>query len=243
MNRIQDVIKNGFVLTRDKIKLFVVVLFSTLLLITIIEHIFKKTGEELQILWLLIVLMVENFLTCSVYGSLKKILSGRKLTAKLFIANGVIFFLRFLIIKLIFILFVIILAGLMILAVKATGEISLPLAAGIVLLWLVWLAFPAYYFVLSLFAPVVLFSENTGIIKSIKTGILFSRKKLDRILVVAFSYFAAIVLLVYLPEKVYNISCGIWLFYKSVIASFLEVGFISSLLLLYQRESNNEGNI
>ncbi|MCM8758575.1 MAG: hypothetical protein NC906_02220 [Candidatus Omnitrophica bacterium] len=243
MNTVRQVLKSGLKLTPEKLKLFVVVVCSTLFLISIIDHIFSKNQQETQFLWLLMVLMLENFLTCGVYGSLKKILLGMNLTVKLFFSNGAKFFLRFLIIKCIFIFFVIVFAGLLMLAVKATSGISLFAAASIILLWLAWLAFPAYYFLLSLFAPIVLFSENTGIIQSLKKAIFFCRKKLDKILVIAFFYFAAIAVLVYLPEKVYNISGNFWKIYKSITASFFEVSFISSLILLYQRELSHERNV
>ncbi|MCX7705923.1 MAG: hypothetical protein N2115_06690 [bacterium] len=244
MISILNIVKSGFNLTGDKFKLFAVVFFSTLFLINIIEYIFSKVNQQNQVLYLLLVLLIENFLTCSIYGSLKKTLFGTRLTLDMFISSGFIFFLRFLFIKIVFIFFVIILAGLFTLVVKATSGISIPAATAIVVLWLIWFAFPTYYFVLSLFAPIVLFSENSGIIHSIKTAIIFSKKNLDKIIILSFFYFSAIALLVYLPERVYNnIQSVVWITYKGIVVSIFEIGFISSLILLYQKEINHEGNV
>ncbi|MCM8828281.1 MAG: hypothetical protein NC902_03205, partial [Candidatus Omnitrophica bacterium] len=134
-------------------------------------------------------------------------------------------------------------AGLLLIVVEAAGKLPLPAAASIAFLWLVWLAIPAYYFVLSLFAPVVLFSQDTEIFQSIKMGIIFTRKFLNEIIVIAFFYFFSIGLLVYLPEKLYNFESTAWTIYKSITASIFEVGFISSLFLFYEKERNHERNV
>ena len=235
-----EIIKNGFLFTRPKLKLFFVVLCSTIILMQCLDYIFKKNNEASQLLYLLMILIAENFLTCGVYGSLSKILLKHTLTLKMFLNSALKFFMRFLFIKLIFVIFVTFIAGLLELVAVATGEISIPAATGIILLWLVWLAFPVYYFVLSLFAPIVLFSENSGILNSLKTSIKFSKLALDKIIVIAFFYFFAVMALVYLPEKAYNLSSWLWLFWKGIIVSFFEIGFISSFLLLYQQGWNNE---
>ena len=173
MKSLSSIVKSGFILTADKFKLFIVVTCSTLLLIQTVEFIFKKVDPQNQVLWLLGVILIENFLTCGVYGSLKKILSGTRFSGEMFLLNAISFFIRFLLIKLIFITSFFILGGLGLLIAEATGKIPIFAAAGIVLILLVWLAFPAYYFVLSLFAPIVLFSQNTGLIQSFKTAIYF----------------------------------------------------------------------
>lgn len=243
MSNLQHLIKSGFELTNEKFKLFIIVLCSTIFLINAVDYIFEKLNEQNQFFWLMIVLLIENFLTCGVYGSLKKVLSGIKLTTGMFLSNGLNFFLRFLALKLLFILFASLIAGLLMLVAEATKNLSIPATTGIVILWIVWLAFPVYYFVLSLFAPIVLFSNNTGIIQTIKTGILFSKKNINSIIVLSFTYLSAIALLVYFPEKVYNLSSVFWTFYKGAVVSIFEIGFISCLLLLYEKELNHEGSI
>ncbi|MCM8822027.1 MAG: hypothetical protein NC831_04350 [Candidatus Omnitrophica bacterium] len=243
MKNISVIIKSGLTPARDRIKIFFIVACSTLFLIKTFEYTSKKVNEQTLMLSLLAILMVENFLTCGVYGSLKKTISGIKFTHKIFISSALKFFIRFLLIKMLFIIFVIFFAGLLLIVVEAAGKLSLPAAASIAFLWLVWLAIPAYYFVLSLFAPVVLFSQDTEIFQSIKMGIIFTRKFLNEIIVIAFFYFFSIGLLVYLPEKLYNFESTAWTIYKSITASIFEVGFISSLFLFYEKERNHERNV
>ncbi|MCM8764971.1 MAG: hypothetical protein NC830_06410 [Candidatus Omnitrophica bacterium] len=243
MKNISGTIKSGLAPTRDRAKVFFIVACSTLFLIKSFEYASKKANEQALMVCLLAILMIENFLTCGVYGALKKIISGIKFTHEIFISSAIKFFIRFLLIKMLFIIFVIFFAGLLLIVVEAAGKLSLPAATSIVLLWLVWLAIPAYYFVLSLFAPVVLFSQDTGIIQSIKTGIIFTRKFLNEITIIAFFYFFSVGLLVYLPEKLYNFSSTTWMIYKSITASIFEVGFISSLFLFYEKERNHERNV
>jgi len=199
----------------------------------VIEYIFKE--QQNQLLWLMVVLFIENFLTCGVYGSLKNILLEKTLTAKMFLINGLKFFTRFLLIKLLFVVFIGFITGLLMLVAQATGKFSIPMTAGIVLLWIVWLAFPSYYFVLSLFAPIVMFSQDSSVLESIKASIFFSKKALEQIIVIAFLYFCSVLVFVYLPEKMYNLSSVAWLVLKGIFVSIFEIGFINSFLLLYEK--------
>ncbi|MCM8814779.1 MAG: hypothetical protein NC931_02155 [Candidatus Omnitrophica bacterium] len=189
------------------------------------------------------IIVIENFLTCGVYGSLKKALSAQTFTHHIFFSSAIRFFIRFLLIKMFFIFFLIFFAGLLFMVAEVTAKLPLHLTAVIVLLWLMWLTVPAFYFVLSLFAPIVLFSQDTEIFQSIKLGIISARKFLDKLVVIAFFYFLSIGLLVFFPEKAYNSISNTWMIYKSIVASFLEVGFISSLLLFYEKECNDERSI
>ncbi len=236
MSDLRQILLSGFRYNRDKFSLFLVVLFSTILMMKGFERILLQNQTEIQIYWLISLFVVENFLTCGVYGSLKKILFGEKLTLEMFLKNCVDFFARFLAIKVLFVLFAAFVSGTILILAETAGKIPLIPATGIVLLWLVWLSLPVYYFVLSLFAPIVLFSENSGVLQSIKTSIGFSRIFLDRIIVIAFLYLLSVLVLVYFPEKLYNLSSGFWSFVKGIIVSTIEIGFISSFLLLYQKE-------
>ncbi|MCM8763811.1 MAG: hypothetical protein NC830_00365 [Candidatus Omnitrophica bacterium] len=240
MKNILRIIRSGLTPTLDKTRIFIIVACSTLFLIKSVEHTTTKANEQPLMLWPVAILLVENFLTCGVYGSLKKTLSGIRFTHLIFISSALKFFLRFLLIKMLFIIFIIFFSGLLFMVVEAAGKISIHAASVIVLLWLAWLAIPAYYFVLCLFAPIVLFSRDTGIVQSIKTSIVFTRKTLNEIIIIAFFYFFSIGLLVYFPEKAYNLSSTAWTIYKSIIASVFEIGFISSLLLFYEKECNHE---
>ncbi len=238
-----DLLKSGFLFNRDKLKLLVILIFSVIFLTMSIEYIFKKGSEQSQLLWVLSILLAENFLTCGLYGSLKEIISGKNLNSIVFFSNGARFFSRFLIIKFCFVFFIIFLGTFLFLIAYAVGKMTLPGAAGFAFLWLIWLAFPSYFFVMALFAPIVLFSQNSGVIESIKKGIIFSRKNIDRLIVLVFFFIFLGGFLVYLPEKIYNFSSGFWTVCKSVIISVLEISFISCLLFFYQKESKNEGNI
>ena len=242
MKMLTGILKSGFSFNRDRIKLFLVVFCSTLFLMQAIEYIFKKDAQN-QLLWLMIIFLVENFLTCGVYGSLKNVLDGTTLTVRTFLMNCLRFFTRFLLIKLLFVIFIALITGLLMLVAQATGRLSIPAAAGIVLLWLVWLAFPSYYFVLSLFSPIVMFSQDSPILESIKTSIFFSKKVLDKIIIISFLYFCSVLFLVYLPEKMYNLSSSVWLVLKGIFVSVLEIGFINSFLLLYEKEMPHERNV
>jgi len=233
MNILTSILKNGFSFNRDRMKLFLVVFCSTIVLMQVIEYIFKE--QQNQLLWLMVVLFIENFLTCGVYGSLKNILLEKTLTAKMFLINGLKFFTRFLLIKLLFVVFIGFITGLLMLVAQATGKFSIPVTAGIVLLWIVWLAFPSYYFVLSLFAPIIMFSQDSSVLESIKASIFFSKKALEQIIVIAFLYFCSVLVFVYLPEKMYNLSSVAWLVLKGIFVSIFEIGFINSFLLLYEK--------
>lgn len=243
MKDIYSIIRAGLIFTGDKTKLFFIVMISTLLLTEVVEFIFSKVEQQNQLLYLVGVLLIENFLTCGVYGSLRKILSKIRFTVDMFFSSAIRFFFRFLVIKLCFVFFVFIFGSILLAVSQATGKISLPAASIIVVLWLIWLAFPAYYFVLALYAPVVLFSQDTRITQAIKTSIIFCKRTLDKIIVIAFFYFILVGLLVYLPEKAYNLSSTLWTFFKSIVVSIAEIGFISCLFLLYEKESDNERNV
>ncbi|MGB9642947.1 MAG: hypothetical protein ACP5JO_07150 [Candidatus Ratteibacteria bacterium] len=242
MNMLADILKKGFSFNRARMKLFLVVFCSTCILIQSIEYIFKEEQQN-QLLWFTIIFLVENFLTCGVYGSLKNILIEKTLTARMFLINCLKFFTRFLLIKLLFVIFIGFITGLLMLVAEATGKFSIPATAGIVLLWLVWLAFPSYYFILSLFAPIVMFSQDSSVLESIKMSIFFSKKAIDQVIVIAFLYFCSILIIVYFPEKMYNLSSVAWLVLKGIFVSAFEIGFINSFLLLYEKEMPHERNV
>ncbi|OQB73239.1 MAG: hypothetical protein BWX89_01037 [candidate division TA06 bacterium ADurb.Bin131] len=240
MKDLGQIILSGFNYNRDKFLLFLVVLISTILMMKGLDLALDRD----QVFCILGIFLIENFLTCGVYGSLKKILSGEKLTPQVFLKNCVNFFIRFLIIKIFFVISIVFISGIILILIEAAGKIpSVPAATGIVFLWLIWLSFPMYYLILSLFAPMVLFSENSGIWQSIKTSISFSRIFFSKIIIIAFLYFISVLVFVYFPEKSYNLSSGLWYFCKGVLVSIMEIGFISSFLLLYQKGWDNERNV
>lgn len=244
MTDLKQIILLGFKYSRDKFVLFLIVFASTFLLMEYLKLILTQDQVVTQIYWLIGLFAIENFFTCGVYGSLKRILSGEKLTSEMFLKNCIQFFARFLGIKILFVVFLGFISGIILILAETAGKISsFPATASIVFLWLVWLSLPVYYFVLALFAPIVLFSENSTVWQSVKISIGFSRIFLDRIIVIAFLYFISVVVFVYFPEKSYNLSSQFWFFLKGIIVSILEIGFISSFLLMFQKEWHDERNI
>ncbi|HPP66803.1 MAG TPA: hypothetical protein PKX05_02685, partial [bacterium] len=225
--------------TRDKFLLFLVVFFSTFLITEGLEYIWTQPKIETQLYWLIGIFMIENFLTCGVYGCLKNIVSGETLTFNLFLKHCVEFFLKFLGLKLLFVIIVVFIAAVIIMLAEATGNISSRfISLTMMILWAGWLTLPVYYIVLSLFAPIVLFSDNCGVWQSIKSSIGFGRTFLDHLMPLAFLYFFSVIIFIYLPEKLYNISSGLWSFYKGLMVSGMEIGFICSFFLFYDRFKN-----
>ncbi len=232
-------LKEGFRFERNSLKMVGIVFLWTIIVFLITKNIAYTNPQKIdiqsqKILFLFLFLMlIENYLTSSVYGSLNDIVSSIDFKWKNFFHYGNHFFGRFLTVK-IFIAFILILIFLL-----GSGLVAslryIPLAFQNVLyvIFILWLAFPIYLFCLLLFAPLIIFLEDCSVFSSIKKSFGFLKIHMGHILVISF-LFGLIIFLVNFPFTGYNTNTWLWWFFKAAILSFGEIGFIKTYFYFYK---------
>ena len=240
MNSYLTFLKTGFRFNRGRLKLAGIVFAWTAAVLFLTRNSFQTKEPSTQFLILILILfLMENFITCCVYAALKESVLSKTWTWKEFSHSGFYYFMRFLSVKIFLVLMILAIYGFST-DIIISGLSNLPLAAqGIFYAVLVcWLAFPVYFFSLLLFAPLIVFADNCPVPACFQRSFAFTKKNFESLLITGF-LFVMIIFLVNFPVKLYNFEVAWWLFLKSAILSFAEVGFISTFFALYMKDNKS----
>jgi hypothetical protein len=238
-------LKEGFTFDSNSLKMVYVIFFWTLLVFVITKNLpevvsTKITVVQYQTFFLLVLLMlIENYLTSAVYGSLKDIISSVNFEWKKFFNYGSHFFGRFLLVKIFLVLLLIFVFLLGSILVTSLKYIPLYLQNILYVIFIIWLAFPLFLFCLLLFAPLIIFLEDCSVLVSLKKSFNFLKVHIGNIILISF-LFGLIIFFVNFSFKGYNFNSWWWLILKAAILSFGEVGFIKTYFYYYKMVSTPE---
>lgn len=238
-------LKEGFKFDNNSLKMVCVTFLWTLLVFFITKNISnvmpqKITVVQYQTFFLLLVLMlIENYLTSAVYGSLNDMVSSVNFEWKKFFHYGSHFFGRFLIVKIFLVLLLILIFLLGSVLVASLKYIPLPFQNILYVIFVLWLAFPLFLFCLLLFAPLIIFLEDCSALNSMKKSFNFLRVHIGPVIIISF-LFGLIIFFVNFSFKGYNFNTWWWLFLKAAILGFGEIGFIKTYFYFYKSVSTTE---
>lgn len=230
--QMKHIIKDGFSLKKGEFILSLIV-FSYLVLSFSVLSFYTSSGYLPYIQFFF--LLLENYITVSVYYGIKQLLwEGILDIPGIFIKGRALFF-RVFGYKILAGIFIILVAAFCLSMVELVKNSSLITTGLITAFTIIWLSFPVYLFFLTVYAPLIIISDDISLLPAIRKSMIFIKSNLKDIvkLVLLFLplWFFVIFLLKLYNEKDPFLQTGI--FY---CVSVLEIITVKVFLLFYRRE-------
>jgi hypothetical protein len=241
-------LKEGFIFDNNSLKMAGVIFFWTFLVFLLTKNIpgivpQTITTIQYQTFFLLLSLMlIENYLTCAIYGSLNDITSSVDFQWKKFFYYGRYYFGRFLLVKIflvLFLIFIFLLGGLLVGSLK---YIPPDFQTLLYIIFVLWLGFPLFLFCLALFSPLIIFLEDCSVLTSFKKSFNFLKIYLGNVMLITI-LFGIIIFFVNFSFKGYNFNSWPGWFLKSAILGFGGTGFIKTYFYFYKSIKHSTSEI
>ncbi|HOL22322.1 MAG TPA: hypothetical protein PLQ41_05670 [bacterium] len=228
----KQIIRDGFLLKKNEFFLSLIV-FSYLVISFSVLSLYASSEYLLYIQ--LFFLLLENYVTVSVYYGIRQSLWEGDVDIPGIFINGRDLFFRVLGYKLLAGFFVVFVAAFCLSMVELVKEAPLITTGFITAFTVLWLAFPVYLFLLTFFTPLIIIVDDAPLLKAVKTSMTFIRRHLADIvkLVLLFLPLWAFVILFL---KLYNEKSPFLQLCIFCLISLLEVITVKMFLLFYRLE-------
>jgi len=227
----KEILRDGFTLKKEEFLLSIVVFLYLVFSLSILSYTPKNYLFPIQSF----LLIFENYITVCVYYGIKRSVWEEKLKVTGIFRDGSRFFLRVLWYKIlagIFIIFVVAFCFSMVELVKETS----PLTTGIITAFTVlWLSFPVYLFLHTVFTPLIIITDDISLTKALRSSMVFVRRNLLDIMKLTL-IFLPFWLFVFFFLRVYNNKGIFWHIVVFCLVSMLEVITVKTFLIFYRRE-------
>jgi hypothetical protein len=230
-------LKNSLRFKTREILLSVIVLFWLYFTDKLFKSGFVNPGSILFLQFF--VLIAENYITTSVYCGVKESVSGKTVVFKDIFRQGLYFFIRIFLYKLLFALA----AGIIIIFtygfIDTAKTMPVTQANFLAVLLISWLAVPVYFLLLTLFAPLVIIIEDCGVVQAIKKSIVFISDNLPDLWRIIFCI-VLLWLFAFYSVKLYNMKNLFFLILNLCFVALLEIFTIKVLMSYYNvKEGEN----
>jgi len=228
----KQIIRDGFLLKKNEFFLSLIV-FSYLVISFSVLSLYASSEYLLYIQ--LFFLLLENYVTVSVYYGIRQSLWEGDVDIPGIFINGRDLFFRVLGYKLLAGFFVVFVAAFCLSMVELVKEAPLITTTIITVFTVLWLSFPLYLLLLTVLTPLVIIADDVPLAKAIRTSVVFIRGHLAdtvKIVLLLLPLWAFVILLLKLyNEKNPFLQTGI--FY---LIALLEIITIKIFLLFYRIE-------
>jgi len=178
-------------------------------------------------------LLLENYITISVYSGIKKIIKNQIIISKDIFIDGLYFFLRVLLYKIFVCISFALLFAIAFGIIEVIKKIPVVNAAILTIITLLWLSIPVYYILLTFFAPFVIILEDRPVLDSMKISFNFVKENLDAFVIITF-LFGILWGICILFFKKYNNLKGIEILFFYIFG-LLEILTIKTFMILYNK--------
>ncbi|MCX8083205.1 MAG: hypothetical protein N3D17_07465 [bacterium] len=234
----KDIIKNGFMLKKKEIYLSFIIFVYLVLSSSIIPQPDSNPVSRKSIFIsevFLLLFLLENYLTVSIYYGINQFLQGCYPTLSEIFRKGWRFFSRVLWYKVLAFFFLLIVSSFCLSMIELVKESSLLTAGLITTFTILWISFPVYLLLLTLYTPFIIVSDDIPLFTAMKTSMVFIRNNLKDIVLLLFIFFLlwgfAIFFLKLYNEKSFVLQ-GCVLYFLSL----LEIITIKVFLVFYKGE-------
>jgi len=227
---LKAVIKEGVVFRRRE---FLLSLFVLVYLAVSYIMLSLQLSQGYMLVLQLFFIILENYITVAVYYGIKQSLFDGKLDMKDMFAKGGYFFGRTLYYKLLVTAAGLFIAAFCLSMIEIVKDSSLAAAGFITGFTVLWISFPIYLIMLTLFTPLVIIVEDSPLLPAVRKSMAFARGNLADIvrlglLVIPLWFFALFLMKVY-NKKDFFVLSAIFCFF-----AVLEIVTIRLFMLFYK---------
>lgn len=235
MGRLQNLIKEGFMLGKNEL----ILSFFVMIYLVIFRFVLSLPIKEEYIFFLqMVFILAENYVTISVYHNLKDNLLGNTVDLGKSFKRGAHFFGRILFYKALAGIFALLILGFAYSMIGYFKNSTSTLSFVAMLATIIWLLFPVYLLILTLLAPLIIVIEDVPLIESIIKSSRFLKKKFFKA-VILFLAVLPLWLVVFFLLKLYNDISFIFQLFLLSLVSLLEIITIKIWILFYCKTVNN----
>ena len=232
MGKIQNVIREGVAFGKHEVILSVVV-FAYLVISYSVLSSLKVLNETYLMLLQVFFILVENYITVCVYLGLKKSLWRDTFSPGRLFMEGNHFFGRVLLYKAAVGFLTLLILGFAHGMIEFLQNVSVVKTVFMMGVTIIWLAFPVFILILSLFTPLIIIVEDIPLVSAVRKSVYFFKKFLSQILLLVVVLlplwiFAFFLLMVY-NEITEMLKWGMFYF-----LALLEIATIRIFLVFYR---------
>ncbi|MDD3725704.1 MAG: hypothetical protein PHI44_00690 [Candidatus Ratteibacteria bacterium] len=227
-----QIIKKGVLLNRREFCLSLIVFVYLVFSFSVMSHYSNVVFlPYLQFVFFLL----ENYLTVSVYYGIRQSIGTEQFKLHDVFTGGNRFFGRVLWYKVLSLIFILVVAAFCLSMIELVKDAPLITTGLITAFTVIWLSFPVYLFLLTVYAPLIIVSDDVPLFTAIKTSMLFIRNNLGNV-VKLLTIFLPLWCFAILLLKLYNGKGLVFQFCIFYIVSLLEIITVKVFLFFYRGE-------